>query len=202
MVVVCQVVSCVDVLRYRKCRLADERLPCRQQCRTQTSDYECKSPLRRYTTRKRKACFLLLKRKSGIGVWGMGGNLINAAPQVHTQDFANELATPHYPNVRIHSGSHVFIGSGSGTNMNSLQFFANYFFTSAPTSAKLWLQGVWIDLTCKPGWGSASNCVYTSDVLATMADCRLYFFQFVDSAGTTRYPETVGRELSGERKFI
>lgn len=138
-------------------------------------------------------------RYVGIGVWGAGGNLINAAPQVHTQDFAVELATPHYPNVRIHSGSHVFIGSGTGTNMNSMQFFANYFFSSAPTSAKLWLEGNLVDLTCKAGWGpSGSNCVYTSDVIATTAGCRLYFFQFADSAGTTRYPESGAYYTYGE----
>jgi uncharacterized protein YkwD len=77
----------------------------------------------------------------GVGVWGRGGNLINAAPQITTQDFAQAAATPYYPNVRIWSGAHVFIGSGTGTNMDTMQFFANYFSTSTPTSARVWLQG-------------------------------------------------------------
>ncbi len=129
-------------------------------------------------------------RYVGIGVWGRGGNLINAAPQVHTQDFASEfVSAPHYPSQRIYSASHIFIGSGAGENMDTMQFFVNYYFSSPPTSARVWLEGTWIDVTCKPGWGTnASNCVYTSNVMPTPAACLLYFVQFVDSAGTSRYP--------------
>jgi hypothetical protein len=128
----------------------------------------------------------------GIGVWGMGGNLINAAPQIQTQDFATDESPspPYYPNVRIFSASHVFIGTGQTDNMQTLQFWANYF-GSGVTSAIVWVDGTNMPLTCKAGWGpSADNCVYTSDVLPTGAGCRLYFFTFIDSVGTTRYPDT------------
>ncbi len=127
----------------------------------------------------------------GIGVWGKGGNLINAAPQAQTQDFTAADQEPvYYPNVRIFSASHVFIGTGQGDNMQTMQFWANYFGTSVPTLAEVWVAGTRIPLTCKAGWGpSGSNCVYTSDVIPTTGGCRLYFFSFSDAAGATRYPE-------------
>ena len=127
----------------------------------------------------------------GIGVWGNGGNIVNAMPQIHTQDFATIAGGNFYPDVRIYSGSHIFIGTGVGDNMQTFEFWANYFDAAPPTSAQVWFDGQLLPLTCKPGWGpNAGNCIYSSALQTTGTGCRLYYFQFMDSAGAAkRYPE-------------
>ncbi len=114
-------------------------------------------------------------RYIGVGVWGLNGNLINARPFVQVHDFA-DTPTAFYPAARVYSGSHIFIGEGSGENMQTLQFFVSWLDAAAPSRAQLWLAGAVQPLTCDQaaGWGAGpQDCVYRSAVMLTTGACRL-----------------------------
>lgn len=141
----------------------------------------------------------------GVGVWGKSGVLINAAPWNQVQDFAFNTDV-FYPAVRLYSGSHVFVGDGTGDNMQTMQFIASYFDPAGgatpPQKIQVWLMGNTIPLTCDTGngWGvSPNDCVYRSAVIPTTPNCRLYFFDVVDSAGVARrYPASGAYWTYGE----
>lgn len=112
-----------------------------------------------------------------------------------TMDFTNFPAIDVYIN-KIRSAAHSFSGVAPAKT-DQIVFIANYFDTAGPPrTPQVWFDGAFLDMTCDPDFGTPANCAYRSMPVAvnvadtTSSNCRLYFFQFVDSAGVTqRYPE-------------
>ncbi|HSP34523.1 MAG TPA: CAP domain-containing protein [Thermoanaerobaculia bacterium] len=104
-----------------------------------------------------------------------------------TQDFGGSGAIP-----KIASGSH-WTAAGHVRDATSgdasVEFWANWYDSAAPTVATVVLDSV--PATMTRSRGTATNGAYTATVGNVSAACHTYYFQFTDSgANVVRYPTT------------
>ena len=104
-----------------------------------------------------------------------------------TQDFGGISATHKIP-----SGSHwTSVGHfrDPSAGDDSVEFWANWYDTAAPTQASLILDGVPTPMTRSRG--TTTNAAYTATVNGVTSACHTYYFSFVDSGlQIVRYPAT------------